>query len=333
MTVGSEIVIKWRSLSPFVKPLVALGLVAFLLTSGQVDVRGILARPLVLFHPVGLGLGLLVLLLQTVRWWWLLRAQHVPARFWQVVQLAWVGQFFAVVSPGAIGSDFIRAYYVARDDLAGGAGALSTVLFDRVFGLYALLWLGLVPIIASPLTGELSPAVMRLASLLGLSLLAATGAGFGLAWPPFRAWLWRWLPPGWGRALETVFVAYSAAPGLLPIVLGLSLVGHGFLAATYLVASQTLQLDLDWRNAVVTVPLVVIANSLPISPGGLGVSEMLGAAVLTRLGTFSGATIILLVRWWLLLLRLPGGLIYALNRGAWLTAPGAGDKVTSHVQQ
>jgi uncharacterized membrane protein YbhN (UPF0104 family) len=75
-------------------------------------------------------------------------------------------------------------------------------------------------------------------------------------------------------------------------------------------AGQIMQVSLSWKLVFLVCPLVFIAGTLPISPGGIGVGETAASLLFARFGVETGATIMLIFRIWLAILRIPGGLIY-----------------------
>ena len=62
-------------------------------------------------------------------------------------------------------------------------------------------------------------------------------------------------------------------------------------------------------------PLVYVAVALPLSPNGVGVGEAAASVLFAQFGVETGATVMLVVRLWLLVLRLPGGLLYIFRKG------------------
>lgn len=57
---------------------------------------------------------------------------------------------------------------------------------------------------------------------------------------------------------------------------------------------------------VLAVPLVIVANTIPFSPGGLGVGETVGAQLFSEFGLASGGMVVLSVRLGMILVSLPG---------------------------
>ena len=77
---------------------------------------------------------------------------------------------------------------------------------------------------------------------------------------------------------------------------------------------------------------MIIANNLPISPDGVGVAETTASILFGQFNVQTGAAIMLIVRLWIFILRLPGGLIYVLhNRSSDATGLGKGVSPSSKL--
>ena len=74
-------------------------------------------------------------------------------------------------------------------------------------------------------------------------------------------------------------------------------------------------------STVLAVPLIVVANSLPISPGGLGVGEAVGSQLFAEFGLPNGALIVLIVRLGVACFSIPGALTLLGRRKATLREP------------
>lgn len=79
---------------------------------------------------------------QYVRWYVLVRALDLPFTLRNAVRLGMVGTFYNTFLPGAIGGDLIKAFFIAKDQPARRAAAVSTVVADRALGLFGLLVFG-----------------------------------------------------------------------------------------------------------------------------------------------------------------------------------------------
>jgi uncharacterized protein (TIRG00374 family) len=83
-----------------------------------------------------------VLLVVSWRWRMLLGVHGVHLRFWRVLELNMIGQFFSAFLVGTTGGDVFKIFYVARAVPQRKAAVAFTVIVDRVIGLVALLMFG-----------------------------------------------------------------------------------------------------------------------------------------------------------------------------------------------
>ena len=308
------------------KALIGVGLLVWLVTSGQLDFSVLVSAPVNTFHLLGLFALLTGMILRAVRWWWLLRMQNIALSLRHSVELTWISQFFCLVLPGAAAGELVRAYYIARDTTAAKVASFSTILLDRLIGLYALLWLGIPPLLVLILSqNEVAPIVIRVGTLLSLTVACASVMLIAFWRRSTRQMILRLVPKRFRAPLEAVLEAYRDYGRDLIGCFGLSLLANAMLVGAFLLASRILDTPLGWQQVFLVAPFVIAANSLPISPGGVGVAETTAAILFAQFGVETGAAIMLIVRLWTLILRLPGGLIYILHtRGAALARPDEG---------
>jgi len=305
---------KSQVLITIAKVLFAGGLLVWLVGSGRLDFASLFSAPLSIFHLLGILALLANMFLQSVRWWWLLKTQSISLSLGQAVRLSWIGQFFSLVLPGAAGGELVRAYYIARDASADKVAGVSTVLLDRVLGLYALLWLGILPLLGLMiLPGQLTSTVIHMGVLILLLLVGASVLFLTLWVRPTRNLVLSLVPGRFRAPLVATVDAYQAHTRDLLACLALSLVANIVLIGAFLLAGRILDTPLSWEQVFLVVPLVIAANSLPISLGGIGVAETTASVLFAQFGIETGAAIMLIVRLWVVILRLPGGLVYMLR--------------------
>lgn len=305
-----------RWISRALKLVVAVLLLGWLTTSGRLDFSPLLQASLSPLHLVGFPLVALSNVPSTMRWRWLLRIQGVDAGFRQVLTWLWIGEFFALTLPGSMGAELARGFYVVRNTERDRLGALSTLLLDRVLGLFAALFLGSLSFAVSLLGDDPPDAALTVVGVaVTLLLLAVGGFSLGVAGRPTRALMLRLVPKRFSDSVETVLSSYLAQKWLLARCFVLSLVPHLLLMLAFMVAGEMLGTPLQWHQVLLVVPLVLIAIVLPISPGGIGVGETAASVLFAQLGAPNGAAIMLLVRVWLILLQLCGGLVYLASSG------------------
>jgi len=296
------------------KAAAAAGLIAYLLHSGRLDLSALSHVRPGRETAVLLGLVLIALLLPCVRWQWLLRYQGVEIRFLSAVQMTWVGYFFGLFLPGAASGDIVRGYYVAQGAPQARFQSVSTIIADRGLGLVSLFFLGLAPACLLFLRGEASPAVTAMGYTSALLAVGSVAAVALLACAPTRGLVLRLAPPRVRAVLDDCLARYRARPWGLAACFALSLLSNACNALAFAPAAQALGVPLPPSVSLLAGPLVILANSLPLSPGGIGVAESAASSLFGSLGVAHGATSMLLLRLVIMLCALPGAAVYVLRR-------------------
>jgi uncharacterized protein (TIRG00374 family) len=222
-----------------------------------------------------------------------------------------VANLFNLFLPSA-GGDMARIYYAVAD-APGQRTTIATILFfDRVIGLVAML---LCPLLLMPgaiglvresavLRSVLALGVGAALALMALGVLltsrrlrATTVASWLLARMPMRAHV--------DSALETLR-AFRARRYLLE-ALGISIVAH-LLSALVVVILLVATGGPSAFQPVAFLSLVgFVANSVPLTPGGIGIGEAAFDSLFRLAGIAGGAPA--MIAWRLLLLSLaPAGL-------------------------
>ncbi len=278
------------------------------------DVHWLLAAFLV-FSPV--------MLIVSWRWRLLLGVHGVHLRYWRVFELNMIGQFFSAFLVGTTGGDFVKIFYVARAVPERKAAVAFTVVVDRVVGLVALLFFGVLlsftqlPLLLSHPYTRFFTGIFYLFAVGGLvASVGATVAPFFLKRPAIRDFFKR-LP--FAHKAGSVFSAYERTAGsfatnltalLASIPSNMCIVFMGYC----IMRAMSLHPPLLAFCSILTMVNMLIA--LPISIAGLGVREQLFKTFLLLVGidkdhafTFSITFFVLNLVWSLI-----GGLFYLLYR-------------------
>jgi len=209
--------------------------------------------------------------------------QGIAALRWKVVlgggsppwiylaRLFYIGTFFSLFLPTAVGGDVVRAAAAARATARPG-GVVASVLIDRALGFLALVAYGVLGgIIAPDITHRLfGSARLRLPAgwiLVGapLLLIAAYAAGRRALRSPRIGTM---LSDAWGAFRNLVRV-----PAALGLAMGLAFIVQGIYIVLWIVLAVTVRLPLDAATLVLGVPVVSAVAMLPVTINGLGVRE------------------------------------------------------------
>jgi uncharacterized membrane protein YbhN (UPF0104 family) len=140
-------------------------------------------------------------------------------------------------------------------------------------------------------------ASLRVVILTTLMLLAGSTAGVLLLLSdPCRRRLFAVLPTAWGRAWSESVKLYRRGQAPMAGCFCLSIASNVAGIGAFPVAAGLLGDNVPWTETFLAAPAIIIANCLPLTPGGLGVAEMVASHLFDGLGYASGAEMMLLVR-------------------------------------
>ena len=261
-----------------------------------------------------LGVALMVVdvLMMSLRLSWLLRPHGLHLALGKSLQLTFVSFFFTAFLPGSAGGALAKLFYAAKDNVERRTEIATVVILDRAVGLLSLLLLALafVPflrrLIAS--VAALGVLVFTVAILTaGLLVLLFVCLFDGSRSDSLAHRLSRALP--WSdvaeRAMSTVGF-YRRSPGALLAALGASLLANFCVVLVAALAVLALHpADFSLKMCLV-IPMGYIANSLPLTPGGLGVGETAFDSLFKLTGLGGGADALVCWRIWSLPIVLLG---------------------------
>lgn len=301
---------------------IGIGILVSLVKSGRVELHSLTrvfrAWPLTL---LGMAVLLIDILFMSIRLSLLFHAQRLSLSLWNAIQLTLVGFFFSTFLPGAAGGDLAKLYYATRENEGRRTEVATVLLFDRIIGLFSLV---LLPFLIAPFFVDLlrgQPTLRRilwidgilgLAICLGMVLLMFSKA-FGRQ---ISKLLGRWQGPR--NIVERVLNAmasYGKAPGVLIGALALSFFANLTLIGVTALGLYTVNPGgLSWKLWLVA-PIGHLVNSLPLTPGGIGVGETAFNALFALTGMRGGADALLCLRIWSLLVGALGLLNYIFGMG------------------
>lgn len=226
-----------------------------------------------------------------------------------------IGALFNLWVPGGTGGDVMKLYYLAARH-PGRKVEIATVLFvDRAVAFFALLvlLLGLlvfqtelltVPTVRAAAIGVVLCLVLLMggATVVGSVRIKNSGASRALL---ARIPLGRYVARAAGAAHE--FRGHKRA--LLTAAL-LSFSGHCLLAATLAVAGSVLLPATAPLVASTLALLGLVANVLPVTPGGLGIGEAASEGLFRSIGVTGGAGLVAAWRTGMLLIGAIGAGFY-----------------------
>ena len=309
-------------LSTLLKIVISLGLIA--LAFVLVDVRQVgaqLAHARPALFLAALAMYLLAIIVNGAKWQVLLRAQGIRIPFPALLRFLFVGFFFNNFLPANVGGDVMRGYGLARYTDRTADAAVS-VIVDRVIGLMAYMATAVTAaVVAVNLTGHGELAQVEWIAMIALGVLML---GFGVLLSRrlrsliARLFTWRWLKPMaplWGR-ISDAFNIYRFSYGPLTLAFGIALVGILCTTLVNWLLSQSMGGLMSLSAIFLFNPLIALVLMIPISIGGIGVSQTAYPFFFGLAGVPSGhaLAVSVLMQGIALLGSLPGGLLWLQSR-------------------
>ncbi len=262
------------------KVLLSVGIIIWLVQSDKLNFAALknLLSPGVAF--LAISLVLFNLFLASERWRVLINSQSLKTSRWPVFKLTLIGSFFNFAMPGGVGGDVIKAFYFTRENPGTKVIAVTSVLIDRVMGLFAMVLMALFVMIldlqhirATPLLQTLFYFIMIVTLIFVMTLglifskkLYQSGRLYKLIEP---------LPMSqrFIKVYESLHL-YGRDKARMISVLSLSLVAQiSTIVFLYIAGITAGYTDIPLKTYFLVAPLGFMATAIPISPAGVGVGQ------------------------------------------------------------
>jgi uncharacterized protein (TIRG00374 family) len=257
---------------------------ASLFPSHQLSTLGWLAGGLVVYT--------LAVFLSTVRWAQVLQALDLPAELPPLLSHTLAGMFVSNFLPSTVGGDVLR---VTR--LSAGNGqrhaSVASVVVERLTGFFVLPFISLVALLGNPTLLHLGQA-SRLALTVSIGTLVALAVILMLVANPRvgdrlagHSWLAFLMSVQTGLARLRRDPAAALGVGVSALAYQLTMVGGAWMAG------HALGVHVGWSAMMAFIPVVAVAQVLPLSVSGLGLREGALVLLLVPLGVASGQAVAL----------------------------------------
>lgn len=269
-----------KLLTQSLKILFSAGIIYWLISSGKLNfsaLRNLLSPGIA---AAALSLICLNLFLASERWRILLESQSIKTSSWELMKLSLIGNFFNYAMPGGIGGDVIKAYYFTKQNAGAKVIAITSVLMDRILGLYSMIIMAMIVMLFD------MSHISQIRSLLTLfwiisSLFISFSAGLALV---FSQFLYR------KKILTMIIARLPMSDKLLKLYESMRLYGNqghrvlnviffsllsqaSAIIFLYLVGLSTGYTEVSLKTYFLVAPLGFMATAVPISPAGVGVGQ------------------------------------------------------------
>jgi uncharacterized membrane protein YbhN (UPF0104 family) len=204
-------------------------------------------------------------LLSSYKWWLLARSGSIEAPWLLAAKAYFLGMAVNCFGFGTVAGDLARALVLGRKSKKT-ATALASVFADRVHGMTVLAAIGVV---STAFVGRQHIGREYLVLLIGCAtaVVAAWYFGPGIALAA--------LPRGGAlhKNMEQIAQVFPRDPATISYISLISLVFHLLQIGLHQVMAAGFGIQIPWAVLLLTIPVINILSSLPISWNGLGVRE------------------------------------------------------------
>ena len=313
-----------KTLIQLLKLSLAAGLIYWLIHTEKITAEPfmmLLATPWLI--PFIFVITFLSILINNYRWLLLLQGQGIETTMGQTLPLSFIGLFFNLAMPGSVGGDVMKAYYIAQDQPGTKLRAATSVLMDRVVGMYAMGLIAVVAVLCNWSAIMSAPnlsalALFIFAMAIGFTLFFMLGFSNRIRGHKLTHKFLQSIPAG--QLVERVYDAvHDFRNGKRQFAWGivLSILVQSINIVCFYVISVTLHFNVSLVSFFFIVPLGLIAIAVPISPAGIGVGQAVFLALFTWYqGTSNnlGPTLITISQVAQAVLGLIGAVFYFLRR-------------------
>lgn len=254
------------------------------------------------------------------RWHLLLKTQGINVKFRRVLELSFVGFFFNIALPGAVTGDLVKAIYVGKEAPGLRAQAFGSILFDRIVGVSALVFVSAGALLMGVETfwgTTFFEAIEKLVLLIGAFVFV------------FYTFLFFWgnrFDPilKWGEkvkdqksAVGSIIRTYKGIREfgtnrkVVLKAIGISIAIHLLVAYGILLFTRALGEEQISPVALFAVaPLGLLVTAIPVLPAGIGTGHAAFSALFNLIGSSRGADAFNIFVLFQLFLGAIGGLVY-----------------------
>jgi len=257
-----------------------VGIIYWLVSSGKLNFSAL--RALLSPIPAALALSLIGinLFLASERWRVLIKTQGLKAKTGPVFKLSLIGMFFNFAMPGGVGGDVIKAYYFTRQNPGSKVIAITSVLMDRVLGLFSMILMALLVMVYDIDHITHVPSLMTLFWFIA-GLFVAFSFGLALVFSQklydkkILSKLLHKLPLSEKliKLYESMHLYGRQGRAILGVILLSLLSQTAAICFLYLVGNMAGFSDLHAKIYFLVAPLGFMATAIPISPAGVGVGQ------------------------------------------------------------
>lgn len=250
-----------------------------------------------------LGLNALLLfagaILLSLRMWRLLNLLDFDVSIREAIRVNLASMSLGLMLPGLVGVDAIRVTYFCLKSRDRKVDAFTCILADRMIGIYALILLAAIATVIGVLidlqfihSGFIAVSV---GGLLALSVAIALMSSKRLLEQGPLSLVYKRLPALLHRIVEGIqrIIVFRRDVGLC---LAITVVSQSITIFNFVIVGILINDSLPLLAHFILDPIALFFNTVPITPGGLGITESVFAYLYESAASSNGALVSLLGR-------------------------------------
>jgi len=256
-----------------------------------------------------------IALLLSWRWLTILSGADIRCSYGRLCRIVFIGFFYNIIFPGGTGYDGALIFYAVNEHIGARTLAGCSVLLDRFFGIITLLVIFVIALFHLSLMGEVAFPLERVIIAvvaffcIGVLMIVAVGKilkQVRLASFSIRGFYIKDLLRLWPKRRNLIIIA-----ALSMVICSLTI--FNMINCAFTLGYKDINIPL-W---LAVIPIALLANQIPLTPGGLGFGEfsMFALLGLTTAGQNlnPGAVVFFLYRITFYLLAIPGAILLILD--------------------
>ncbi|MCD4653242.1 flippase-like domain-containing protein [bacterium] len=269
------------------------------------------------------SLHLTGLLISSLRWQVLLKAQGIQQPVKRLFSYYIVGHFFNMFLPTRVGGDLIRIYDTSRDH-GSAVQPTAVILVERISGMLTMLFMASIVLLLNINIGfDYLSAVpgIRVGIIAFFIVLAVSPFLLHPRMEKLVIGLLKKLKiPGkliaMIQGIYSSFRVYGRTPGALAIALGWGALLQANYILHYFLLAKALGLDISMAFFLVIIPIRTVTLMIPFFINGIGLREFFDVTAFGFLGIAEYSAVAFTELAWLvqILLAVFGGVYYSLRK-------------------
>ena len=202
----------------------------------------------------------LTIILNSYRWLIILKSHKFDLSFIETFKLVYISSFFNNILPGSYGGDLVRVFFVSKIAKKNKLKISSSILLDRVYGLFGLIFLGNIAFLLVSIRYNYFDlfVLFNFISIIIVFLIYLAGNKFILL---------RNLTDKIKKFFEIEFKSFLKCI-LISIVLFFFV--H---LSIYVISKYYFELEINLIVIFFSNTISTLSSVIPITPGGVGIAE------------------------------------------------------------